>query len=68
MHTADYAIVTEEIEPNRIRYKARCPKCGKVDESNWLGQQGRVNPKGRTTTTAHCPYCHERFTITFYGI
>ena len=67
MHTADYAIITEEMRPNQIRYKARCPKCGKVDESSWLGQITCVNPKGKSTITAHCPSCGARFTITFYG-
>lgn len=67
MHTADFAIITEEIAPNLIRYKARCPKCGKIDESNWLGQTTCVNPTGKTTTTDRCPNCGERFTITFYG-
>lgn len=67
MHTADCAIITEEISPERVRYKSRCPKCGKVDESDWLGSITCVNPQGRTTTSAYCSACGAYFTITFYG-
>lgn len=67
MHTADYAIITQEISSNQVRYKSRCPQCGKVDESDWMGKITCVNPKGRTTTSGYCHACGARFTITFYG-
>lgn len=68
MHTADFAIITEDNGGGNIRYKSRCPKCGKVDESKWFGQIICVNPKGISKISGYCHACGEQFTITFYGV